>query len=151
MAQNRYIALTVDADAQPVRAVHDPLEELIWGRFGGEEFGIGRLMDIADSYGFKVSVYLDYCEFFLYGESLLDVAKEVVRRGHDAQIHLHTDLLPPSFAKRFKLNRIPSLDNVDRESAQTMAECRKTKMAVLANLMNPRSRKQRRSSRIFLR
>lgn len=41
--------LTVDVEALPNRAASDHVNTLIYGRAGGREYGIGRMMDIADN------------------------------------------------------------------------------------------------------
>jgi ubiquinone/menaquinone biosynthesis C-methylase UbiE len=107
--------ITVDVEAQPARAERDPLERLIWGRYPGEEeAGIGRMMEIADKHGVKLTMFLDYCEEGIYGEGILDVAREIERRGHDLQLHAHLDFMPRSFwannglAPEFNLNLVTS-------------------------------------------
>lgn len=117
------IALTVDVEAQPHRAERDPLDRLIWGRFGGDDdFGVGRLMDLADENGLKLICFLDYCEYALYGDGLLDVAREIDRRGHDVQIHAHLEYLPRAFASDHGLKKIGNMDQLDFECARCLVD-----------------------------
>jgi hypothetical protein len=91
------VILTVDVEAFPYRAHRDPLDTLIWGKAGDEEYGIGMMMDIADKYNVHLVFFLDYGEFDIYGQPLLDVGREIIRRGHDLQVHLHPDFIAPAF------------------------------------------------------
>lgn len=87
------ISLTVDVEAHPIRAEKDHIERLIWGRQNGREAGIQTMMDIADKHGVKMTFFLDYPEYELYGEELLDVGREIVKRGHDLQPHCHLEYI----------------------------------------------------------
>jgi SAM-dependent methyltransferase len=118
----RLIALTVDVEAQLARASGDPIQELIFGRFGREDFGITRMMQIADAAGHKLIFYVDLCEYWQYGEPLLDVAREVARRGHDMQIHVHADLLPRSYWADQNVPVPPALDRFPAEAARVLAD-----------------------------
>ena len=40
-----YVMITVDTEAQPQRASKNHVERLIYGRFGEEELGIGRVVE----------------------------------------------------------------------------------------------------------
>lgn len=90
----RRLMITVDVEALPKRAAADHIERLIYGRFAGEEYGIGRMMELADRYGVKLVCFLDYAETELYGDCLLDVGRDIVNSGQDLQLHLHSYLLP---------------------------------------------------------
>lgn len=93
ISRKRRVALTVDVEAHTIRAAGDHVERLIWGRQGGREAGIGAMMDIADRHGVPMTFFLDYPEAELYGESLLDVGREIHRRGHDLEPHCHAEYL----------------------------------------------------------
>lgn len=116
----KLLSLSVDVEAQPVRAVGDPVQELIFGRFGGEDFGISRMMDIADAAGHKLTLYLDLCEYGLYGDALLDVAREITRRGHDFQVHAHADLLSRSFWSDRSMSVPPAMDRFPDSAAEAL-------------------------------
>lgn len=90
--------LTVDAEALPMRAPHDHVEKLIMGRYkSGDlydgEWGIGRMMDIADKHNVQMTFFLDFAETELYGEEVINVGKYIVSRGHDLQVHCHYTFL----------------------------------------------------------
>lgn len=119
------VHLSIDAEALPARHAAesgvDALDALMWGKFGGEEYGLGRMMDLADAHGLQLSVYLEYCEYLIYGESLLDVAREVDRRGHDVQVHVHADMLAPDSPIYCGRGR-PALNNFDSDQAARIAD-----------------------------
>lgn len=91
------IMITVDVEAMPRRSAASPLDRLIWGRFPEGEFGIQKMMSIAEKAGVTMTMMLDYAEVELYGDGLLDVGREIERRGHDLQLHLHQTFLSKSF------------------------------------------------------
>jgi glycosyltransferase involved in cell wall biosynthesis/SAM-dependent methyltransferase len=99
--KRRRIALTVDVEAFELRSRSAPVEKLIWGRFPEGDYGLERIMTLAEAQGATLSAFLDYPEFYAYGDALLDVGREIVKRGHDLNLHLHLDCIPPGyFAKR---------------------------------------------------
>lgn len=93
--------LTVDVEALPLRAPGHHVDTLIYGCIDGEEWGIGRIMDIADYHGVKMTFFLDFAEAELYGDAITEVGKYIVSRGHDLQIHCHYDLLATKIFERF--------------------------------------------------
>lgn len=100
-APKRRIMLTVDVEAFELRAKTRPLEKLIWGRFPEGDYGLERIMSLAEALGIKLSMFLDYPEYYAYGDALLDVGREIRRRGHDLNLHLHLDCIPRGyFAQR---------------------------------------------------
>ena len=95
----RRVAITVDVEAHLHRADRNHVDRLIWGRQNGREAGIQTMMDIANRHGVPMTFFLDYPEAELYGEELLDVGREIYRRGHDLEPHCHTEyLMRPLFA-----------------------------------------------------
>lgn len=92
--------LTVDVEALPKRAVSDHMNTLIYGRLGGKEYGIGKMMDIADKHNIKITFFVDFGECELYGDEIIDVGRYIVSRGHDMQVHCHYDLLDKIVGKQ---------------------------------------------------
>ncbi len=92
--------LTVDVEALPKRAVSDHMNTLIYGRLGGKEYGIGKMMDIADMHNIKITFFVDFGECELYGDEIIDVGRYIVSRGHDMQVHCHYDLLDKIVGKQ---------------------------------------------------
>lgn len=85
--------LTVDVEAMPNRVASNHVKTLIYGKTGGKEYGIGRMMDIADKHNIKMSFFVDFAECELYGNEILEVGRYVISRGHDLQVHCHYNLL----------------------------------------------------------
>jgi hypothetical protein len=97
----RRIMLTVDVEAFELRSKVDPINRLIWGRFPEGSYGLERIMSVAEGCGAELSAFLDYPEHYAYGDAFLDVGREIVKRGHDLNLHLHLDCIPPGyFAQR---------------------------------------------------
>lgn len=92
--------LTVDVEALPKRAVSDHMNTLIYGRLGGKEYGIGKMMDIADKHNIKITFFVDFGECELYGDEIIDAGRYIVSRGHDMQVHCHYDLLDKIVGKQ---------------------------------------------------
>ena len=93
--------LTVDAEALPARAADHHVDRLIYGRIGGAQWGIGRMMDIADKHHVRLTFFLDFAEKELYGDEIMEAGKYIVSRGHDLQVHCHCDLLEKEIFERF--------------------------------------------------
>ena len=54
------LIVTVDTEAFSLRAPDNYIKTLVYGHIDGEEWGIGRMMDIADKYGVKITFFLDF-------------------------------------------------------------------------------------------
>lgn len=93
--------LTVDVEALPMRASDSHVDKLIYGRIGGEEWGIGKMMDVADRHNIKMTFFLDFAEVETYGDEIIKVGKYIAQRGHDLQIHCHYKLLEKKVRERF--------------------------------------------------
>lgn len=117
----RRLMLTVDVEAQPPRAASDWVERLIWGRFPDGSFGLGEMMAVAEKHGAPMTMFLDYAEEPAYGEALLDVGREIVRRGHDLELHLHQTLLPDAFYEERGVAPVRDLSLVQRGAARHLA------------------------------
>jgi hypothetical protein len=63
---------------------------LLFGRFAGEEVGIGLMMDLLDAHRFAGTFFVDVLAEYQFGEGVLQpVFDEILGRGHDVQLHLH--------------------------------------------------------------
>jgi ubiquinone/menaquinone biosynthesis C-methylase UbiE len=109
--------VTVDVEAQPRRAEKDHIDRLIWGRFPNERAGIDEMMRISDRHGVKMTLFLDYCEEHLYGDALLDVGREILRSGHDLQLHAHLDFLSKEFWSAHAISRNVNLNRLEPDQA----------------------------------
>jgi hypothetical protein len=99
------VIVTIDTEAQPARAAGDHVKKLIIGDYGDDNFGILRMMDIADANGIKLVFFFDYAEYDLWGEELLDAAREIDRRGHDLQLHIHPEFISAERFAKFGAER----------------------------------------------
>ena len=95
--KSRKLIITIDTEAATDRALSDHVDKLIWGKFAGKEFGISRMMDIAEKHGVKLTFFVDFCEVYLYPGKFEKVCAEIIKRGHDLQIHSHAMNLPRKF------------------------------------------------------
>ncbi len=116
----RKLMITVDVEAQPARAERDHVVRLIWGEYPEGRGGIGEMMDMGDTHGCPIVMFVDYCERALYGDDILDVAREVHRRGHDLQLHSHPEFLAETFWTRLGLTRPPNTNNASDEQAEAL-------------------------------
>lgn len=118
----RRLMITVDVEAQPRRASKAPLERLIWGRLPEGQAGISEMMDIAERHGAALTMFLDYAEEHLYGEELLDVGREIHRRGHDLELHLHPQFLSADRFPSLNPKTVWNLANVDTDAAGVLTK-----------------------------
>lgn len=111
--------ISVDVEALTGRATADHVDRLIWGRFGdGFEAGIKRLCDIFSEYGVRATFFVDYGAIQWHGDlPIYQVANYLAERGHDVQLHVHSEewvrfnkLPNPSGA-------IPGFNILDKDSA----------------------------------
>jgi hypothetical protein len=100
--RQKFLILTCDSEAVPSFAPDNHVDRLIWGRFPGApyEAGIGKLMDVADEFGAKIVFFHDVLEEHSYEGETARAARYIVSRGHDLQLHMHTEFLPPEFWAR---------------------------------------------------
>jgi SAM-dependent methyltransferase len=118
----RRLMITVDVEAQPARAEKDHVKRLIWGEYPEGRGGIGEMMDIGDRHGAPIVMFLDYCERAIYGDDILDVAREVHRRGHDLQIHSHPEFLGAAFWAERRLSLPASINTASDDQACALVE-----------------------------
>lgn len=66
----------------------------IEGRCGGEAYGIGYQMDRMEEYGLTGVFFIDPMPALVYGEQIIaDIVGPIIERGHEAQLHIHTEWL----------------------------------------------------------
>jgi hypothetical protein len=74
------------------------------GRFDNapEEMGIGKMMELADKYGHKLTFFVDFTEAEIYGwERMREPVNLILEKGHDIQLHIHPEAMPKEwFAER---------------------------------------------------
>ena len=85
-----YVIFTVDTEASSEG--FGTVGGDIWGKLPGhtEQYGIGRIMDIFDRQGLKVTFFVDVYEAGTFGEqALAEVCRHIASRGHDVELHTH--------------------------------------------------------------
>lgn len=87
--------LSVDVEALPGRSGGNAIEELIFGNISGERGrGIARICDIFSDHGVRATFFVDYSTCGIYGDAEIFRAAEYLRtRGHDVQLHMHSEVL----------------------------------------------------------
>ncbi len=66
----------------------------VWGRVGDAAWGIDWQMDVLDAHGLRGVFFIDPLPALVFGADILPpVVEQVVARGHEAQLHLHTEWL----------------------------------------------------------
>lgn len=118
--KRKKIVITIDTEALTARAEEDHVKRLIWGEHKGSEYGLRRMMDIADKYGAKLTSFLDFPEYAHYGEDILDVGREILHRGHDVQIHMHPDMFTMDFLRQHHVKMIKKSSQQDIQKALEM-------------------------------
>jgi hypothetical protein len=69
-------------------------ESSILGRTDRGEFGIGWQMDRLEAHNLKGVFFVDPMPALVYGEALVaDIVGRIVERGHEVQLHVHTEWL----------------------------------------------------------
>jgi len=119
----QYLVITIDVEAQPARQSQDHVERLIYGNFPGQgHAGIVDMMDIADRHNVKLTFFLDVLEEVLYPKQIEAVARLIVARGHDLQLHTHPENMPDAFFKKLGFPRTISNELNQAEAAALFAE-----------------------------
>jgi hypothetical protein len=116
----RKLMLTVDVEAQRLRAPSNHVEHLIWGRVGKAEAGLGEMMHLAEQHGVKLTAFLDWCEHEVYGDAILNVGREIAQRGHDLQLHAHPEVLDQNFWELRGLPRPARLGDMNNDQADCL-------------------------------
>jgi len=118
-----YLIITIDVEAGPHLQSAEHVDRLIWGKFGEHHLGIGRMMQIAERFGRSLTFFLDYCETLYYPGEFERISRYVVDRGHDLQLHAHTQFVPEAFWKEQGVRTIHcGLDQYTDEHADILME-----------------------------
>lgn len=67
-----------------------PLAIAVYGKLGSRSYGIPLLMDIMEAHGMRGTFFTElFCGYVLGFSEVEGVLDYTIRRGHDAQLHLH--------------------------------------------------------------
>jgi hypothetical protein len=126
------VYLTVDTETSIGGAWANPQfepvapERAILGRIGAEYYGTPLIMDILEESGLRGTFFTEVLSAQVVSESqLAEAYSEIVRRGHDPQLHLHPVY---HFYHLFRQGRIrreqlpPNMDLIGRHPLQTQIE-----------------------------
>ena len=116
--------ISIDVEALPGRAIENHVERLIFGRFGdGRSAGIERLCDIFDHFGARATFFVDYSTCVLHGDAGIFKAAELLEsRGHDVQLHMHSEVLVRNKNWPYNPTDFPSFAALDKNVAQDCLE-----------------------------
>ena len=67
-------------------------------------------------------LFLDYPEYHLYSESLLDVGREIDNQGHNLELHIHPEFLPERFFTDAEIKPKYKFDGMSLETAKHVAK-----------------------------
>lgn len=69
-------------------------DKSIWGKTAEGDVGIGYQMGVLDRHGLKAVFFVDPMPALLFGVQLIrDIVQPIVERGHDVQLHMHSEWL----------------------------------------------------------
>ncbi|MEC3912821.1 hypothetical protein U5A82_20815 [Sphingobium sp. CR2-8] len=94
-------ALLITVDTELSSSLHqrgvgldDNVGRSIWAQARGQAFGIGWQMDLLDRHGLKGVFFLDPLPALVHGPDFLaPIVGAIVGRGHEVQMHIHTEWL----------------------------------------------------------
>ncbi|HEX7876866.1 MAG TPA: hypothetical protein VF489_09810 [Sphingobium sp.] len=98
------LLITVDTELSALLhergvSLDDNLSRSIWARAGGRDYGVVWQMDQLDRHGLKGVFFLDPMPALVHGpEFLKPIIAAIMERGHEVQLHIHTEWL--AFAAR---------------------------------------------------
>jgi peptidoglycan/xylan/chitin deacetylase (PgdA/CDA1 family) len=85
-----YVLLTVDTEADIHQGRIISLEQMVYCRINGSEYGIHRMMDLADRYNARMTFFVSVFEHRRMGMGpVMTVCKDIAQRGHEVQLHTH--------------------------------------------------------------
>lgn len=93
------VLITVDTEMSAGRqarglSARANFESSILGRCGDGDFGVGWQMDQLDAYHLKGVFFVDPMPALVHGEQIVaDIVGPIVDRGHEVQLHIHTEWL----------------------------------------------------------
>lgn len=123
IAPKKSLIITIDVEAGPHLQSADHVDRLIWGKFGEHRLGIGRMMEIAERFGQKLTFFLDYCETLRWPGEFERISRVISERGHDIQLHAHTQFLTDVFWKERGLGPIScGMDQYPEQHAAILME-----------------------------
>jgi len=92
-----HFVITIDTETYAVGGKLRDFGPNLYGEYGGQEFGVPKIMEICDRYGAKATFFVDVYMHRHYGkEKTKELCERIRQQGHDVQLHTHTSWLPGS-------------------------------------------------------
>ena len=93
------LLITVDTELSSLlhergMSLEDNVRSSIWGEAEGGAYGVGWQMDELEKHGLKGVFFVDPMPALLHGtEFLKPIVRSIVARGHEVQLHIHSEWL----------------------------------------------------------
>lgn len=128
MAGNDRINVLLTIDTELSAALHQqgysPVENFnssILGRCDAGDFGIVHQMKCLEDYGHKAVFFIDPMPALVYGKQIIaDMVGPVVERGHEVQLHIHTEWLQWTQHSPVKNRQGRNLSDFDLDDQATL-------------------------------
>ena len=114
---NTKIIITIDTEVgEKAKFVKDGFEKFVMGKIGNEYYGVPKIVEILDEFGFKAEFFVDIYEYKFFGEGKYkNLCKTLHENGHGVQLHTH-----PSYA--YDIHRINMYEYSLEEQIKIVAE-----------------------------
>jgi len=89
------VIITIDTEVgEKAKNFDGGFEKLVIGDINGEFYGVPKIMELSEKYGFKCEFFVDVYEYKKFGEERFKkLCQDIDKRGHEVQLHTH-----PSYA-----------------------------------------------------
>ena len=114
---NAKLIITIDTEVgEKAKSVKDGFDKFVMGKIGNEYYGIPKIVDIFDQFGFKAEFFVDVYEYKYFGEEKYkNLCTFLHEKGHGVQLHTH-----PGYA--YDTNRINMHEYSLEEQIKIIAE-----------------------------
>jgi len=85
------IIITVDTEVgERLKNLKNGFEKLILGEINGKYYGVPKIIEIAEKYGYKCEFFVDVYEYKKFGENKFEeLCQYISERNHGVQLHTH--------------------------------------------------------------
>jgi len=114
---NAKIIITIDTEVgEKAKYVKDGFEKFILGKIGNQYYGVPKIVEILDDFGFKAEFFVDVYEYNFFGEEKYkNLCNFLHKKGHGVQLHTH-----PSYA--YDINRVNMYEYSLEEQIKIISE-----------------------------
>jgi hypothetical protein len=115
--------LSFDVEAPTGRSTGDPIDSLVWGRLGGQEYGLRRICGLLEQHGLKGNFFVDFATCTFEGTGAAQkIVDYLVGQGHEVHMHLHPEWLAQAWGLRVDVGKSIKLDSIPYEMARRFLE-----------------------------